>query len=253
MEATNTKTTPKTAVDLTKVLAEFRTFVKESGAAARSAGSAARHLILAAILGGADGFEKAVNTVYEEIRTNKDGMAKAANAEKSEDGKSYVIPPTIRTQVAQVQRALRFKVRLGSVASPITPTDMRKKTVEKAEAAKKAAPAKVLTGDDAIRASIVNALSDFSDKVKSAEGERLARLQRMTADFCVRALTILTEKPQAATQPQATPAEIMQPTPAAASAIVQAATEANAATAANAARQPRVTVRRKRATEARAS
>jgi hypothetical protein len=67
----------------------------------------------AAIMGGRDDFNKAVDKLYEEIRTNANGLAEACNAEKSEDGSAFVIPGNVRTQVSQVQRALKFGVDLG--------------------------------------------------------------------------------------------------------------------------------------------
>jgi hypothetical protein len=232
--------------NLTKLMTELRAFVKEAGLAARQAGSAAKHLMKAAIMGGRDDFNKAVDKLYEEIRTNANGLAEACNAEKSEDGAAFVIPGNVRTQVSQVQRALKFGVDLGTVSAPIGVKAMRDETVKAAEAAKAANPPKPLTGDDAVRANIRAALDQLWEQIKTLEGDKLSRVHRATADYITRARTIIVEAEAAAAAAAFAPVEkaLTPPAVTAAERIAEAASEPA---------KPRVTVRRKTKTEARAS
>jgi hypothetical protein len=246
MEA-KAKTTDKTdgKFDLSGLLTELRAYVREAGAAMRAAGSATKRLIRAAIM-SPEHFNEAVDALYEEIRQNKGGLAKACDAEKRDDGDGYVIPGSLRAQVSQVQRAIRYKVPLGTAAKPVSPTEMRKATVEAAEKAKAAEPPKVLTGDDAIRARISNALSDALGLVKTLDGDKLAKAQRLTADFCIRLITV--SKGSDAETVKAQAEKLEKSAPAGATDAQKIADAANVPE-----KTPRVTVRRRKAKEEAAS
>lgn len=192
---------------ISAALAELRTFVKETGQATRIGNSAAKHLISAAIKSGTTvpervaGFKAATDVMYAEIRSNTNGLARSAGAVKADTGDSYVIPGTIRSQVSQVARALKFGVDLGTEAEPIGAGEMRKRTdaaVEAAAAAEAAKnPPKELTGDDLIRQRVSNALKDASETIGALSGAELAKAAGFVAQMAVRLMNLKKGQPDA--------------------------------------------------------
>lgn len=196
-----------------KALGTLREFARTAGEAARKSDSAAKALVRAAIQSGTDetsrfeGFKAATEALYNEIRANSHGLARSVGAVRNDAGDAYVIPNSIKAQVSQVLRALRFGVDLGTEKEPIGITAMRKAAAEKAEAAAEAERAKnppaPLTGDDLIRDRVSNALKDAADAVKGLEGPALALAARAVADMAIRLQTIRTgHKPDVTTVPK---------------------------------------------------
>ena len=217
MEKT-TKTTTTTALVSQEALAELRLFVKDAGAAAKSAQSASRHLIRAAIMGRGH-FEATVLVLYEEIRTDANGIAVRCGAERNDEDDGFVVPGSIRAQVAQMKRALENGVDLGTIDKPRKPTEIRNDAKEaadkKAEAAKTAVP---LTGDALLKATVLLALTDAEAVIKASAGPKLAALALAANVFSAQVTQI-----HASYQTKAPEAKPVEPTAAASATIAPAA------------------------------
>jgi len=181
--------TTENTVIVSASLIELRAFGAGSFDASRKASKASEHLVLAAIL-GADHFEDTVKAFYAEIRANERGLAKKVGAESAKDGDGYTVPGSIRAQVSQVLRAVRFGVDLGTADAPRGITDIRKDTGEAAEAAEAAKTPKELTADDALRMALVDGLSDAIKAVKGAEGTVLESIKIATLEYVGKVLAI---------------------------------------------------------------
>lgn len=184
---TQVKTAVKVAVAAVNVeaLNELRIYAKDSRKAATMAESAAKHLVRAAIK-ARNLFKPTVEAFYSEIRKDVNGLATAIGAERTKDGEGFQIPGTIRTQVSQVQRAIDNKVDLGTADKPAKIGEIRKATVEavaKAEAEEAARNPVILTGDDAIRATLLLTLEEAQGWIKGASGEALEQMRHATLQW----------------------------------------------------------------------
>jgi hypothetical protein len=204
-------------------LVEMRTFARETASAVKLGQSAGRHLLKAAIKSTIQ-FPATVEAFYEEIRTDKNGLAVMVGAERNKKGDGYTVPNAIRAQVSQVLRAVNLGVDLGTEENPRSITDIRKDSSTAAEAAEAAKPVKVLTGSDAIRKTIADALSDAAAQIVATDGPTLDRLLELTAEFSAKVLAVLTEakasEPKAEAAAAAMPEAAPMPEAAAATATV---------------------------------
>lgn len=192
-------------------LIELRKFANETAQAVKVAASASSHLLRAAIKSRVQ-FAATVEAFYGEIRADKGGIAVRLNAERNEKGDGYTVPSSIRAQVSQVLRAVKLGVELGTEEQPRSITDIRKDAQKAAEtAAAAAAPAAPLTGEDAIRKTIADALADAAHQIIGTSGPTLEKLMQLTAEFSASVLSVLAEaKADDATaakdEPEAAPA-----------------------------------------------
>lgn len=178
---------------LSKVLVELRAFARGAAQAIKAAASASTHLVQAAIAGG-NAFDSAVEAFYGEVRANTGGIAKAIGAERNKEDSAYVIPGSLRAQVSQVQRALKYGVDLGTAQKPRTITDIRKDTQKAAEAAEAAEAAKnapPLTASDILRNALLAALADAQTAIKGSDGDTLAKLDTLTREYVTEVLAVL--------------------------------------------------------------
>lgn len=191
-----TEQTKTVTVDV-GALAMLRDFAKKTHAA-QVAGLKASNILIRAAIKSAAHFEDTAKAFYAEIRADVNGLATAIGAERNKSGDGFVVPNTIMAQVSQVLRAIKNGVNLGTDSDPISPTEMRKQTAEKIEAASKAAVAAVpLTGDAAIRAPVLKALADMEAAIKAATGETLNALVAIVVVMAADATKVLRDAEQA--------------------------------------------------------
>ena len=194
---------------LAAAMSHLYAFAESFGKARTEQGAASRELVLAAI-SGRDSFAEAVETLYERIRANVDGLAEKTGAAPAKDAGRFTIPGSLMAQVSQVARAVKLGAKLGTLAKPRGIGEIRKDTAKLAkeaadkEAAKeeKAALAKLTPEarkDAEIRAGLVAALSELANVIGSTElsGKPLAEIHALAVDFMAEVSEIL-PKPEAA-------------------------------------------------------
>lgn len=179
-------------------LVELRKFALGIADASKRATAASGHLIRAAII-GKDHFAETVETFYKEVRANVGGIAVKLGAEQStKEPGTYVVPGNIRTPVSQILRSIKLGVDLGTEEAQKSAGDIRKATELAAEQAKLNTPPPVLTGDDAIKATLLKALADAASVIKAAEGATLESMRLVTANYCESMLKIVEGRKEAA-------------------------------------------------------